>query len=287
MKRLSLYVFLVLMFSVFTSYSFAENKIKYKTYKKFPCNFNGAKIDSPAAIAFKNSSRCSKAKGYPLKRGTSILIKRGTPVFAVTDMKLLYAKDRSAKQRSRMYNKTQKKQGIDYIFDDVELMFIDKNQNQLLFYHLMDTPFVPGFGKGKCERPLEFGTEKYKRNPNYCGGYSDKIIKNKMWVKKGDLIGHSGTTGSNSKGDPHISFSFIINNENLSEKEKKLCDLQIKKNFKQKECKKWSPLHCYQCYYAPEARKDIIWENFPSDNSDYYLLPIINKKYLKEIGYYN
>tara|TARA_B000000557_G_scaffold157090_1_gene127317 strand:- start:85 stop:540 length:456 start_codon:yes stop_codon:yes gene_type:complete len=151
----------------------------------------------------------------------------------------------------------------------------------------MDTPFVPGFGKGKCERPLEFGTEKYKRNPNYCGGYSDKIIKNKMWVKKGDLIGHSGTTGSNSKGDPHISFSFIINNENLSEKEKKLCDLQIKKNFKQKECKKWSPLHCYQCYYAPEARKDIIWENFPSDNSDYYLLPIINKKYLNEIGYYN
>ena len=109
MKRLSLYVFLVLMFSVFTSYSFAENKIKYKTYKKFPCNFNGAKIDSPAAIAFKNSSRCSKAKGYPLKRGTSILIKRGTPVFAVTDMKLLYAKDRSAKQRSRIYNKTQKK----------------------------------------------------------------------------------------------------------------------------------------------------------------------------------
>ena len=244
MKRLSLYFFLVLIFSLFTSHSFAETKIKYKTYKKLPCNFNGAKIDSPGAIAFKNSSRCSKAKGYPLKRGTSILVKRGTPVFAVTDMKLLYAKDRSAKQRSRIYNKTQKKQGIDYIFDDVELMFVDKNQNQILFYHLMDTPFVPGFGKGNCERPLEFGTEKHKRNPNYCGGYSDKIIKNKMWVKKGDLIGHSGTTGSNSKGDPHISFSFIINNENLSEKEKKLCDLQIKKNFKQKECKKWSPLHC-------------------------------------------
>lgn len=273
------------MFSVFTSYSNAEIEIKYKTYKKLPCNFNDAKISSPAAIAFKNSSRCSKAKGYPLKRGTSILVKRGTPVFAVTDMKLLYAKDRSAKQRSRNYNKTQKKQGIDYVFDDVELMFVDKNQNQILFYHLMDTPFVPGFGKGKCERPLEFGTEKFKRNPNYCGGYSEKIIKNEMWVKKGDLIGHSGITGSNSKGDPHISFSFIINNKNLSKKEKKLCDLQIKKNFKQNECKKWSPLHCYQCYYAPEARKDIIWENFLSDNSDYYLLPIINKKFLNETGY--
>ena len=103
MKKQFLYILLVLIFSIFTSYSFAETKIKYKTYKKLPCNFNGAKIDSPAAIAFKNSSRCSKAKGYPLKRGTSILVKRGTPVFAVTDMKLLYAKDRSAKQRSRIY----------------------------------------------------------------------------------------------------------------------------------------------------------------------------------------
>ena len=83
----------------------------------------------------------------------------------------------------------------------------------------------------------------------------------------------------------YISFSFIINKENLNKKEKKLCDLQVKKNFKQNECIKWSPLFCRQCYYAPEVRKDIIWENIPSDNSDYYLLPIINKKYYKEIGY--
>ena len=285
MKKLSLYIFLVLMFSIFTSHSFAE--IKYKTYKKLPCNFNDAKVDTSADIAFKRSSRCAKWKGYPLKRGTSVLVKRGTPVFAITDMKLLYAKDRSAKQRSKIYNKSQKKQGIDYIFDDVELMFTDKDENQILFYHLMDTPFVPGFGKGKCERPFEFGTQKWKRYPDYCGGYSSEIINNNWWVKKGDLIGHSGTTGSNSKGDPHISFSFIINKKNLSDKEKKLCDLKIKKNYKQKDCKKWKPIYCIQCYYAPEARKDIIWENFPSDNSDYYLLPIINKKYLKEIGYYN
>ena len=71
-------------------------------------------------------------------------------------MKLFYAEDRSAKQRSKTLNITQKKKGTDYIFDDVELMFFDKDKNQILFYHLMDTPFVPGFGKGKCERPLEF-----------------------------------------------------------------------------------------------------------------------------------
>lgn len=275
------------MFNLLSSVN-ADEKIKYKTFKKLPCSFNGAKIDSPAAIAFKNSSRCSKSKGYPLKRGTSVLVKRGTPVFAITDMKLLYAKDRSAKQRSKIYNKTQKKQGIDYIFDDIELGFIDKNKNQILFYHLMDTPFVPGFGMGKCERPLEFGTEKWKRHPHNCGGYSEELTNNKMWVKKGDLIGHSGTTGSNSKGDPHISFSFIMNEENLNEKEKKLCKLKIKKNSKQKECNKlYTPMHCNQCYIAPEARKDIIWENFPSNDSDNYLLPIINKKYLKAIGYLN
>ena len=282
MKKLSLYLFVVLMFSLFTSYSFAE--IKYKTYKKLPCNFNGAKVGTRTIISFKKTSRCTNWTGYPLKRGTSVMVKRGTPVFAITDMFLMYAKDRSAKQRSKIWNISQKKKGTDYIFDDVELMFTDKDQNQILFYHLMDTPFVPGFGKGKCERPLEFGTENWKRYPDYCGGYSSEIKNNDWWVKKGDLIGHSGTTGSNSKGDPHISFSFIINKKNLSDKEKKLCDLKIKKNFKQKDCKKWRPVYCSQCYYDPLARKDIIWENFPTD-SDAYLLPIMSKKYLKEIGY--
>ena len=61
--------------------------------------------------------------------------------------------------------------------------------------------------------------------------------------------------------------------------------IKVKKNSKLKQCK-YRPITCGQCYYAPETRKDIVWENFPSDNPDYYLLPFINKKYLKEIGYY-
>ena len=281
MRFVTTIIFISLLFSL---NAFAETKIKYKTYKKLPCKFNGAKVDTGARIAFNYNKRCSKAKGYPLKRGTSILVKRGTPVFAVTDMKLLYAKDRSAKQRSGVYNKTHKNQSIDYTFDDVELMFVDKNQNKLLFYHLMDTPFVPGFGKGKCERPLEFGMQKWKRNPNYCGGYSEKIMKNKMWVKKGDLIGHSGTTGSNAKGDPHVSFSFIIKKENLNKKDRKLCDLKIIKNRKQENYERVGKTIVDQCYSAPEARKDIIWENFPKDPKA-FLLPIMSNKYLEEIGY--
>ena len=46
MKKLSLYVFLVLMFSLFTSHSFAVTK--HKIYEKLPCEFNGAKVGPSA-----------------------------------------------------------------------------------------------------------------------------------------------------------------------------------------------------------------------------------------------
>ena len=46
MKKLLEIMVLVLMFSLFTSHSFAE--IKYKTYKKLPCKFNGVKLVSSA-----------------------------------------------------------------------------------------------------------------------------------------------------------------------------------------------------------------------------------------------
>ena len=272
------------MFSLFTSHSFAAKK--HKIYKRLPCSFNGAKVSTSANAAIIRSTRCSKGRGYGGKKGTSIQVKRGTPVFAITDMKLLYAKDRSAKQRCKKLNRSHKKGVCDRPYDDLELFFEDNNGVEILYYHLMDTPFVPGFGKGKCERPLEFQTEKWKRQPVNCGGYSKEITNNNMRVKKGDLIGHSGTTGSNSKGDPHISFSFIMNTENLNEKEKKLCDLKIKKNSKQKNCNNfYTPIYCNECYYAPEARKNIIWENYPK-NPNAYLLPVLSKKYLKEIGFY-
>jgi len=264
MKKLSLYVFLVLTFSLFTSQSFAETK--YKTYKKLPCSFNGAKVSTSANAAVKRSTRCSKGRGYKGKRGTSIEVKRGTPVFAITDMKLIYVQDKSAKQRCKVYNKTHKKGVCDRPYDDVQLLFEDKNGVRILYYHLMDSTFVPGFGKGKCERPLEFGTNSKNRLPSYCGGYSKEIVEKKFLVKKGDIIGHSGTTGSNDKGDAHISLGAMVLIENLVGKEKKLCE----------KLKRW------KCYVAPE--RYFKWENLPTD-SDAYLLPIMSKKYLKKIGY--
>lgn len=271
-------IFITLFVLLFSAPVYAE--IKYKTYNKLPCNFNSAYVGNTARIAFETKRKCKHIKGYSTKRGSSIVVRRGTPIFAITDMKLLYAEDRSAKFRSKRLNESHK-DGTDKVYDDIELLFFDKDKNQILFYHLMDTPFVPGFGKGVCERPSEFGTEKWKRKPNNCGGYSKEIRENGWQVKKGDLIGHSGTTGNNAKTDPHISFSFIINKDNLTEKEKKLCAIKVKKIIK--KCNGWSA--CKQCYKSPEGRKDIVWENFPTNNSDRYLLPIVNKKYYNEIGY--
>jgi len=286
MKKIYLYIFLVLMFSVFTSHSFAETKIKYKTYKKLPCKFNGAILATSANASLERSKRCkeSKNKGYEGKKGTSIWIERGTPVFAITNMKLLVAKDRSAKKRCTILNESHKKTGCDIIYDDIELLFEDKSGNHILYYHLKETPFVPGFGKGKCERPEEFGTETEKRSPQFCGGFLNSFEENNFEVKKGDLIGFSGTTGSNQKGDPHISLGVSVKYEDFSSKNKKLCKIKRENN---KECKQtYKPISCYdnRCWVAAEDY--FKWENYPTD-SDAFLLPIMSKKYLKEIGYKN
>ena len=80
MKKLSLYVFLVLMFSLFTSHSFAAKK--HKIYKKLPCRFNGAIIKTPANPDITKKPRggrcCRNCKGYLGKQGTEIKKKKDT-----------------------------------------------------------------------------------------------------------------------------------------------------------------------------------------------------------------
>jgi len=256
---------LILLTAIFLSAP-ASGEIKYKTYDRLPCSFNGAKVRGTAIMAFGNFRRCEDFKGYPTKRGTSVAMKRGTPIFAITDMTLLTAKDRTS-----MHDPRGK---FAEIYDDVELIFFDKDKNLILFYHLMDTPFVPGFGKGSCETPIKF--DKVGRSPGTCGGYTDELIENKFRIKKGDLIGHSGQVSKSGKYS-QIAFSFIMNRDNLTEKENKLCNKKIKR------VKSLQPTYKL-CYKAPEGRKDITWENFPTD-SDQYLLPVVSKKYYEEIGY--
>ena len=109
MKKLSLYVFLVLMFSLFTSHSFAAKK--HKIYKKLPCFFNGATVKTPANPDTTKKPRggrcCPKCKGYLGKQGTSIELREGYPIVAIQDMELLFADDYSSEYRCTIDTSTQ------------------------------------------------------------------------------------------------------------------------------------------------------------------------------------
>ena len=70
----------------------------------------------------------------------------------------------------------------------------------------------------------------------------------KKFVKKGELIGYVGHATTD-----HISFNINPNNKGFLK--------------------------------SPESKKHgLLWENYPKDPNA-FLLPIMSKKYLKEIGY--
>ena len=225
MKKLYLYFFVVLIFSLFTSHSFAETKIKYKTYKKLPCKFNGARVTATAQpnswLPAVTGGPCTTGKGYAGKMGTSIEVKRGTPVFAVMDMELISATERSAEYHCLVENNTHtrnikgakfkkiihpdtnEKLKCRHPFDNLSLTFRTVNNDMVLYYHLMpQNPLVPGFGKGKCKIRMFY--KKFYSNqrlneivgPESCGGIKKKF------VKKGELIGYVGHATND-----HISFN--------------------------------------------------------------------------------
>ena len=265
------------MFSLFTSHSFAE--IKYKTYKKLPCKFNGVKL-GPSAVPYedpkvKKNRCCPGCSAYKGKNGTSIESiskKRGIPVVAITNMTLYKARNWSSQYRCIIQNESQKvkkrikqskkiinpitgkKQRCAYPFDNISLVFIDdKYGNFIRYYHLMSTPLVPGFSKGNCaERKFqsEIGWSEGISLPENCGG-----IKYKK-VKKGEVIGKMGYATN-----AHVSLG--MGNKNLSAGTDGVTRLYM---------------------IAPEDNFE--WENFPTD-SDAYLFPVMSKEYLEEIGYKN
>ena len=315
MKRLSLYVFLFLMFSIFTSHSFAAKK--YKIYKTLPCNFNGVEVGPSAQIhdGIKGGKCCPNCSAYKRKRGTSMNVKRGTPVVAITDMKVVSIEDSGAEQKSAKGSKSMgKKHGIDHYqtgstmkpFDDVKIYFIDKKGNLILYYHLKETNFVKGFNKGDCKLSKEYEWGWKKNRPQDCGGYSEDLINNNFWVKKGQVIGLSGATGMH-KGGQHFSLGIAIpNNEEIKKTVLDVIkDLNLKDYMMTKKSSNWDasgamPINefikdqllrkTYHLsmsafrYTAPQ--KVFKWENIPTD-SDAYLFPVMSKKYLKKIGYYD
>lgn len=266
MKKIIFYVILNLVF--ISNQSSAE--IKYKSYDKLPCRFNGAKVTATASpnswAPAPKKGICTKGKGYAGKMGTSIEIKRGTPVIAVKDMELIIATDYSSefscitdnlsqlrkikgtKFKTLKHPQSGKKMKCRYPFDGLSLTFKTWDGDMVLYYHLMPkTPLVPGFGKGKCKiRKFYqlFYSEQRKNitvDDNDCGGIKKKNIK------KGELIGYVGHATND-----HISF-------NISPKGKGFLN-------------------------SPESKKhNLLWETYPK-NPNAFLLPIMSKKYLKEKG---
>ena len=253
-----------------------------------PCSFNGAKVGTSASLhsGVQASRCCPNCKGYETKRGTSINVKRGTPIVAIADMKLIEIIDYSAEQRSANKTPSGIKHGKNTYqkedqkpFDDVQMFFIDKNGNIIFYYHLLDTHLVPGFKEGNCSIPAEYQWGKQPRLPRNCGGYSTDLIKNNFWVRKGDIIGTSGVTGRNGA---HIGLGIAVpKNEKYRN--------NLLKNSKQHSPLKKSPHNIFAYPYTFTAKemlytapqRDFLWEKSPTDSADVYLVPVMPKSFLQ------
>ena len=267
----------------------------HEVFDVLPCFFNGVKVGPSARLhdGVSGGRCCPSCSAYTKKRGTSLQMPRGTPIVAIADMKLIEIKDHSAEQKSEKSSTSlNKEHGEDHYqneiimkpYDDVQMFFIDKKGNVILYYHMKETNLVKGFKKGNCKIPHEYQWGRNSKLPLNCGGYSEELIKNNFWVKKGQVIGLSGATGG--KGH-HISLGIATSDEefrNYLIKNTKDLNLLEGSSYFGLVVDPWHFTEDNMRYTAPQ--RDFKWENLPT-NSDDYLFPVMSKKYLKEIGYYN
>ena len=165
----------------------------YRTFEGLPCRFNGAdvkSVNSAANLGETSQNCCPHCESYEGKQGQTIHAAVNRPVYAIADMRLIRAVNRSAVQRSGRMGNNDILGAISNPYDDLLLEFVDTLGNRILYYHLTsDTPLVPGFGDGNCSLPLEWQTELWKQYPRNCGG----VAQNN--VEKGEIIGYVGSTG--------------------------------------------------------------------------------------------
>ena len=299
MKNLTFFFTLILAFSLQTSFSHAGKK--HKIYKKLPCNFNGVRVGPSAQkdSGVIGGRCCPTCKAYKDKRGTSMEVRRGTPVVAIADMKVIKIEDSSSEQRTTSYAK--KKYGVvagkDFYsggkeiikpYDSMRIYFLDTKGNIILYYHLKETPLVPGFNKGKCKIPLEYEWGRKKMRPEDCGGYSKELVKNNFNVKKGQVIALSGhafnshfSLGIAVPADEGIKNFILDTAKKININSYMNVEYGMQKELFEK------PYHFtkkYMKFTAPQ--RDFKWENLPTD-SNVYLFPVMSKNYLRSIGYTN
>lgn len=224
----------------------------YRTYEGLPCRFNGAEltgINTAATLGSKEKKCCPECNPYEGKEGESINAAVGRPVYAIADMELIFASDRTAQQWTNHAGNGRTIEGtLARPYDDLKFIFRDTLGNEIIYYHLQsNNPLVPGFGKGRCTNPLEFNTELWKRRPENCGGIAIRR------VKKGDIIGFVGSTGGNYNqrwgrvSGEHISLGIIVSSRD--------------------------PRFEGQSGMVVPSQ-NFIWENIPTDDPLKYLLPL-------------
>ena len=151
---------------------------------RIPCKYVGTSV-TPKNVTFGNTGRTCHPdwNGYPEKKSVSFEIRRGEPVFAITDMELKRVINRSSKVRVEQNMAP---------YDDLMLEFATENNSRFSYYHLSGSPLTPAYNSESCPIWETFETHRgYDLSPMDCGAE----IGSK--VKKGDLIGYSGRVGSN------------------------------------------------------------------------------------------
>ena len=180
--------------------------ISYRKYETIPCEFNGASIGGPPDFfAGPDYHKCKGRDWKPYKGrvGLTIDVSRGTPIYAIADMKVFSTHNNSGLQRcnhprAKTLDKCQRP------YDDLHVLFTDKFNNIIEYYHLMaeGNQVVKGFGTGECLTPLDWKNPAV-RNPNNCGGITKDVFR------KGELVGYSGQTGNH----PHFSLGVNLSGE--------------------------------------------------------------------------
>tara|TARA_Y100001935_G_C17192266_1_gene450699 strand:- start:73 stop:897 length:825 start_codon:yes stop_codon:yes gene_type:complete len=274
MKVIILYLFKVLILIFLNSNSLAE--IKYKTYKNLPCKFNNAEVGNSAyprneidKTYKKKFNRCvDKRYGFkPLfypKDGTSISVKYKTPIFAVTDFEFVFGRDYGAQYRCHVkkgtkgFNKKMAGSMKIKVPDPYNPDVMRKCQKpydgiELIFKDLKSGDHIRYYHLSSTPVVPGFGVGKCKlplmkdRTLNHTRSYFFCGGVSKEKFKKGEIIGYSGSAGNKE----HFGFN-------------------IKRDGK------W--------LIAPEDQS--VWESLPTE-SEFYLLPVMSKKYLKKIGVLN
>ena len=158
-----------------------------------PCDKVGTSV-SPGNVTYGYKGRTCKSDwmGYGSKESVTFEVKRGSPVYAITDMTLVRVSNLSAKRRRGMAP-----------YDDIHLYFITTNGDKYRYYHMKSSPLAPS-----CPVWDTFKQARKNKRTSLRQCNATRYTN----VKKGDLIGTSGATGLHEHFD--IIFKPRINGRN-------------------------------------------------------------------------